>query len=309
MSLFLSIIVLIILFLILGASAHFTVKNIQLISRKLGIKIFALGIILGIITSLPEMILGINASIKNIPNVSVGNLFGGIMILFGIILGISLVLNRKIKTDGNIFQLLPQVLFIFFPLLLGLDGKFSRIDGFIILITYILLLFYLYKRNKNTQNIKVTLIKKQEILKSIFIIMISVTTLILISNIIIKISSDLLYKINITPLVMGLLLFSIGTNLPEIMITLTSWRKKDTELPLSHITGSAIANIMILGLICTFKPIFINIDVSYIMLMIFITLILTLVIIFYKTGKSLNKIEGLFLILLYILFVYFNTFS
>ncbi|MDD3284743.1 MAG: hypothetical protein PHZ07_04070 [Patescibacteria group bacterium] len=303
------IILLIILFIILGISADFAVKNIKNISKKLGIKIFTLGIILGIMTSFPEMILGINASIKNISNISAGNLFGGIMVLFGLILGTSLILNKKIKTNGKSFELLPQISFIFFPILLGLDGKFSIIDGIFIIISYVLLLFYLYKRNKkDEQGIQISFIKEQKITKYIFIIIISIIILLFTSDIIIRISTDLLNKTNINPFVIGLIMFSIGTNLPEIIITLTSWRKKNSELSFSHIMGSAMANIMILGLISIIKPINIIVDNSYIMLIPFIALILSLIVLFYKTGKILSRIEGIFLISLYVLFVYLNIF-
>lgn len=308
MTIFGSISLLIALFIVLGISADFLVHNIKIISNGLGIKIFALGIILGIITSLPEMVLGINASIKNIPNISAGNLLGGIIILFGLILGASLVLNRKIKTDGNLSNLLPQTLFIFCPLLLGIDGKFGLIDGIIIIIIYISLILFLYNKNKDAQSPQVSIIKRQKNFKSIFIIIISVVILIATSELIMNTSISLLNKINVNPFILGLLLFSIGTNLPEITITLTSWRKKSGELSFSHLMGSAMANIMILGLISIINPINIVVGIPYLILSSFIIFTLILVMIFYKTNKSLNRVEGIFLILLYILFVYLNIF-
>ncbi len=268
-----------------------------------------LGIILGITTTFPELILGINATVKGVANISAGNLLGGIMVLFGLILGGSLILNRGIKTDGQTLSLLPQILFIFLPLFLGLDGQFSVFDGGLILGAYILLLVYLYYRNqelKKKNEFSLIKIKGRENMRSIFIIIISIIILIISSNFIIKISGQLLQQININPFIIGLLLFSIGTNLPEITITLTSWWKKSADLSLSYVIGSAMANIMVLGLLSIIKPINIFPDLSYMLLIVFITFTLSILLIFYKSGKILSKIEGIFLILTYILFVYLN---
>jgi len=53
---------LLLLFVVLGWSANFAVKNIKYLGAILKIRLFAFGILLGLITSLPELSLGINAN-------------------------------------------------------------------------------------------------------------------------------------------------------------------------------------------------------------------------------------------------------
>jgi len=103
------------LFIALGWSANFAVKNIKYLGAVLKIRLFVFGILLGLITSLPELSLGINATIDNATTLAVGNLLGGIIVMLGLILGASLLLNRKIVTDGRLASLIPTVLVIFSP--------------------------------------------------------------------------------------------------------------------------------------------------------------------------------------------------
>ncbi|HNV96829.1 MAG TPA: hypothetical protein PKL13_00730 [bacterium] len=304
MYLILYIISLIILFGILGLSADFLVHNIKIISRKLGIKIFALGIVLGVMTSLPEMAVSVNSIINKVPNISVGNLMGSVMVIFGLILGISLILNRKIRTDGDMKYLLPQLGIVFLPFILGLDKKFGVVDGVIMISIYIILLIYLYQISKKYQNIQISIIKEQKIFKSILLSIISAIVVVASSYIIVKLSVILLNKLEIKPFILGLLIFSLGTNLPEITVAITSWKKKSPELSVSHLMGSIITNVIILGSISIINPITINLGYSYTLLIIFVSLILLLTAIFYKTKKSLDRIEGLFLISIYFIFLY-----
>lgn len=304
MDLILYIILLVILFGILGISADFLVHHIKIISRKLGIKIFALGVVLGIMTSLPEMTVGINSLINNVPNISVGNLLGSVMVIFGLILGISLILNRKIRTRGDMKYLLPQLGVVFLPFILGLDKKFSSLDGVIMIITYIILLIYLYQISKHYQRVQISIIKEQKIFKSILLSIISAIVVVTSSYIIVKLSILLLNKLEIKPFILGLLIFSLGTNLPEITVAITSWKKKSPELSISHLMGSIITNVIILGSMSIINPIIINLGYSYTILVVFVALILFLTAIFYKTKKSLDRIEGLFLISIYFIFLY-----
>ncbi len=300
------IVILIFLFGILGLSADFLVHNIKVISRKLGMKLSTLGVVLGIMTSLPEVAVSINSIINKVPNISVGNLLGSVMVIFGLIFGMSLILNRKIRTDGDMKNLLPQLGLVFLPFILGLDGNFSTIDGITMIIMYIILLIYLFKLSKKHQGFQVSVIKEEKVLKSILLTIISAIIVIISSGFIVKVSIILLNKLEIKPFILGLLIFSLGTNLPEITVALTSWKKKASELSISHLMGSIITNVIILGLMCIIKPITINIGSSYTVLVIFVALILILVGIFYKTCKSLDRIEGVFLLLTYFLFLYIS---
>ena len=122
------------LFIALGWVADLAVKNIKYIGATLKIRLFAFGILLGLATTLPELSLGINSTINQAASLSVGNILGGIIVILGLVLGASLLLNRKITTDGRWATLIPTVLFIFSPVLFGIDGQYGLTDGIIMVI-------------------------------------------------------------------------------------------------------------------------------------------------------------------------------
>jgi len=144
MPVILLIIILLILFALLGWAADLAVKNIRLIALSLRMKIFALGVILGIMTTLPELMVGLNATFHNVASLSVGNIMGGIVVVIGLVLGMSLILNRKIDTADNLRSLLPTSLVTLSPFFLGVDGSFGLVDGIIMIFLYLGLIFYLY---------------------------------------------------------------------------------------------------------------------------------------------------------------------
>jgi cation:H+ antiporter len=307
MSLIFNSLILIALFTILGLAADIVVNNVRSIATALKLKLFALGIVLGIFTTLPELSVGINASLEGAGSISVGNIMGGVIVLIGLILGTSLILNKKIGTEETLKMLFPASLVILSPFLFGIDGKLGIIDGLSMITLYVGLIFYLYHINRDRRmDSGLVVVDKGKIGKSIVLAIFGVIIVMLSSHWIVEITLDLLDKIQISELFIGLILFSLGTNLPEISITLTAWRKKNSELSLSHLVSSAFTNILILGFLTVLKPITFSTDIIYYVLVFFVFLIILLLFIFAKSDKSLSRREGGILFLIYVIFIIVN---
>jgi len=299
----LAILFLILLFFLLSKSADLIVLNLRKTGEKLGIKIFILGIILGIMTSTPEMAIGINSTLMNVPDMSFGNLVGGTIVLLALILGISLILNRKIKTEENSWPFLATLIVLFMPLILAFKGRLNEIDGIIMIISYILIVYFLYKKNKSINWPKIEIVNSKEIIKHIFWILIGIVLLTIISDLIVKTTMFVLRNHNISPFIIGLLFYSIGTNLPELIIAIRSFKRKVEELSFSNLIGSAISNVLMLGFLSFIKPIDINIDAAYFFLIIFNISLFILIYIFYRTDQLLSRIEGFVLLMMYLVFI------
>ncbi len=299
----LAILFLILLFFLLSKSADLIVLNLRKTGEKLGIKIFILGIILGIMTSTPEMAIGINSTLMNVPDMSFGNLVGGTIVLLALILGISLILNRKIKTEENSWPFLATLIVLFMPLILAFKGRLNEIDGIIMIISYILIVYFLYKKNKSINWPKIEIVNSKEIIKHIFWILIGIVLLTIISDLIVKTTMFVLRNHNISPFIIGLLFYSIGTNLPELIIAIRSFKRKVEELSFSNLIGSAISNVLMLGFLSFIKPIDINIDVAYFFLIIFNISLFVLIYIFYRTDQLLSRREGFVLLMMYLVFI------
>jgi len=298
-----TILALIALFYLLGKAADAVVVNVRNIGERLGVNIFFLGLILGFLTSLPELSVGINAISEGVPRISLGNLFGGILVLFGLILGVSVVINRKIKTDGDIQGVFQLLLFIVFPFLLGLDGSISWIEGIGIIVAYFLLLAHLYRKNNHLEKTERITVHKRDLLKNVFFVIAGIVFVIVISNIIIRMTLSLLESFGIPPFITGLLFFSIGTNLPEIIVTIRSWKRHIKELSVSNLLGSGIANAMIVGILAVMKTLPVELDLSYLMTIGVTLFLMWFFLKFYKTGNAFVRREGVALIGIYGFFV------
>jgi cation:H+ antiporter len=292
---------LVILFYLLGKSADLVIVNVRRLGEALGVKIFALGIGLGFLTSLPELAVGVNSLLLDIRALSLGNLLGGILVIFGLVLGFSAILNRSIETGAKAGTFLPVVIFIMAPLLLGLDGALSRIDGVAIIIGYALVLWYLLVRGPHKK------FERHDTIRGIagktLFIAIGVAAVLVISHFIIQVTLLLTEDLGISPFAIGVVLFAIGTNLPEIIVAFRSWRRNVEELSLSNLIGSAIANPAIVGIFALVKPFDVEVSPSYYLLLIFTLILLAVLNRFYETDKKLTRAEGIVLVVFYALFI------
>lgn len=294
------------LFIALGWSADFAVKNIKYLGVVLGIRLFVFGILLGLITSLPELSLGINATIDQATTLSVGTLIGGMIVILGLVLGLSLILHRNIDTDGRLASLIPTALVIFAPILLGVDGKYSIFDAFLMIGLYAGLIFYLYRLNDSDNHKNIEITDSNRIGKSIIFAIFGIIGVLIASHWIVGITLDLLSYIPISQFVIGLVVFSVGTNLPEISIAISSWRKKSSELCLSHLLSSSFTNVLILGILALMRPIIFATNVEFWLAAIFLGVILTLLTYFYYSDRKMDRREGVILFLAYIFFMIIN---
>lgn len=305
---FINIFLLVILFVFLALAADLVVKNVSYLAKVLQIRLFALGIILAIITTLPELSVGINASREGIAGLSVGNILGGVVVIFGLVLGLSLLFNRQVETDGELKSIVPQIAIIFLPLILGSDGVFSLFDGLILILAYLALVYYLYRTSRHFLNFGegIAILEKKKILRAAFFSLVGIILVLLVSGQIVEVTTKILERWQVSRLVVGLLIFSVGTNLPEISIALTSWRKKASELSLSYLLSSAVANVLVLGVLSIINPLVFKINYSYYSLVLFLAVILSLLVIFYRSHKRLDRAEGAVLFLFYLLFLAVN---
>ena len=299
---------LVLLFGVLGFTADLAVRNIKYITTALKLKLFSLGILLGIVTSLPELSVGINTTAENVASLSVGNIMGGIIVIFGLILGVSLLFDNKVSTKGSLKSLVPSVLVMLSPILLGLDGKYLLWDGLVMISLYVGLLLYLYLINHSFEGLQTAFLHKKRVEKAIFLSIVGIVIVVLSSHFIVDITVDLLENTSINKLFIGVIVFSIGTNLPEIIVTFTSWRRKTSGLSLSHLVSSAFTNILVLGILAIIQPITFTLGPTFYSLAVFIVLILSIFIFSSYSGGGLSRKEGFVLLTAYVLFLAANIF-
>ena len=123
------------------------------------------------------------------------------------------------------------------------------------------------------------------------------------AELLIRYSSALARSMGVSPIIIGLTIVSIGTSLPEFVVSLIAAMQNTMGISIGNIIGSNIAN---MGLILGIGALIVNLEVKKewvykeIPFMLFATFLFTL---FARTNYTLGRIEGSILFLFLILFL------
>ena len=289
-------------FAVLAYGADMLVANIKMIASHYHLSIFLLGIILGFFTSIPELILGLTAVHRGVASLSLGNLLGGIIVLFGLILGLAIIVHRTIKTDGQSSTIAPSILILLLPLILGLKGSLNHWDGLIIIIAYITMVLYSARTESSAKQARVS--KPPRLASRHFLFsLLGLGLIIGTSQVIVSTMTELMERWQWPPLVAGVLLLAIGTNLPEIVVTIESLIKQASDLSISNLIGSAIGNVVVAGILLQFGSFSIQPFMAFVVTASTICLLSSFLLLFYKTDKQFSRWEGIILLCIYLLFL------
>ena len=180
--------------------------------------------VLGLATSAPELLVGINSAIKGIPGLSYGNLIGANIVLLSFVVGLSALLNGKIHLHSSIERrtIYTSTIIILSPLVLALDGIVSRLDGMILVAIYLIYLtVVIFKRRRLETEITRPFIKHDVRVHKLWLwFAAGIIGLLVGSYFVVYLATHLSDSWNIAPIIVGFLILSFGTNLPEIFITI-----------------------------------------------------------------------------------------
>lgn len=123
-------------------------------------------------------------------------------------------------------------------------------------------------------------------------------------------SSRIARKFNVKEIIIGLTIVSIGTSMPELIISVTSALKNQSDFAIGNILGSNISNLFfILGVCAIIKPLLfkkqtVRIEIPFV---IFLTALLY---IFGNNGDYhlITELEGIIFIVFCVLFTIYNIF-
>lgn len=290
--------------IVLARSSQLAIRFASKLSKEIHISEFIISFFfIAFITILPETVIGIISAIKEIPSLGAGTLIGSnvadLSLIFGIII-LASIKGLKLKKEDKKENFLYSVILLV-PLLLALDGNFSRIDGLILVFSgiyfYYRLIedFKLFKKHKEYNNKKV--------LKYSLFLILSLAVLVLSAYFTVKYGSELSKLVNIKPLILGSIVIALGTTLPELMFSLKSIREKHSELGVGDLFGTVLWDGTIaLGVIALINPFSF---MKEIMIIPALFMFLASLVIDYlsRRDKLLSKRDGVYLILFYIVFL------
>lgn len=298
-------------FLLLVVGGEFIVRSSVALSLKFNISKFVIGMtVVSFATSLPELIVSVNAALNNSPSIAINNVIGSNIANIGLVLGLISILG-KITVD-NYFYKRDWPWMFFFSLLMWFfisqDSVLQKHEG---LILFLILIFFTLTIIKKSNYLDFKGSIDDELLKTsnfkIFIwLIISSITLYFGSEFLVDGAVNLAKQISISEAVISVTIVAIGTSVPELAASLVAIAKKEEGISVGNLIGSNIYNIgSVLGLTAMIKEIPIAEEIiqrDIIWMLIFALIVIVLAIIPRK--NYLTSFKGLIMFSMYLYFIF-----
>lgn len=262
--------------------------------------------------SIPNLFVDINAVLHNLPQLAFGDIVGGNMVNLSLLLALAVLLTRgNLLTDSRMVQTsaLFTTAIALLPLLLISDGNLSRGDGLVLIFAFLFYTFWIFSKEDRFKKVYGDKEKKPiagifDFLKSLLKIVFLLGMLLLASEGIVKSAQFFSISFNIPLSIIGILIVGLGNCFPEIYFTFISAKKNQNWMILGGIMGSVIVcATLVLGIVALISPFEIKDFSPFVTARIFTVIAAFFFLLVVRTGRKITKIEGLFLLFLYIVFL------
>ncbi|MDQ7084253.1 MAG: calcium/sodium antiporter [Sulfurovum sp.] len=271
----------------------------------IGATLIALG------TSLPEMAASIAASYNGKSDIALSNVIGSNILNITLVLATVFLISKKINPKRDFFAkdstwaLVPVLVFI----LMIIDGVISRFDAILLLLLMAAYLLFLLQDAKNIPKDDLPPLEDEDFSwgKTIPLLLGAFILVIIGAHFTVESASDIAKSFGISEWIIGILMISIGTSLPELVVSISAAVKGKVDMAIGNIIGSNMANTtVVLGAAALTNPL--NIDASAYIFDIATMIVATLLLIFITANKLYNKSAGISLFIILGLFLN-NTFQ
>lgn len=287
--------------------ADLLIDQSERIALKFNIPEFIIGAtLIALGTSLPEMAASIAASVSNKPDIAIANVIGSNILNITLVLASVFLIATKINPSRDFFAkdstwaLVPVLVFI----LMILDGMISRFDAALLLLLMGAYLVFLLQDAKNIpeEDFEDLDIGTFSWTKSIPILLGGFVLVIVGAHFTVESASDIAKSFGISEWIIGIIMVSLGTSLPELVVSISAAVKGKVDMAIGNIIGSNMANTtVVLGAAALTKPM--SIDAPAYIFDIATMIVATLILVFITANKLYNKSAGISLIILLGLFL------
>ena len=212
---------------------------------KLG-SLFIGGLLIASITSLPEFITSISASLLNNPSLSFGDILGSNLFNIFVLAVYNIYFLRKCifkkSSKKYIFECIILILDYVF-IFLGSNNILPFLTSFILIINYFI---YIYSLINNQSEEKETSKKEKYVLLKFFI----TSVFMIIVSVFLTIEADKITRMYpaFSSSTVGAILLGITTSLPEVVTTFSLLQINNYNMAISNMLGSNIFNFLVLSI-------------------------------------------------------------
>lgn len=288
--------------------ADFIIKESERIALHFKISHFVIGATLVAFgTSLPEMAASMMASSQGKSDMAIANVVGSVLFNITLVLGIVFFIAKKMAPERDLFAkdsawiLMPVIVFM----IMIYDGEIGRFDGVLFLLMMGAYLFFLFSDSKEDfeDGIDEELAKEKFAWgKTVVLLLIGFALTIGGAHFVVESGSNIARTFGVSEWIIGIFLISLGTSLPELVVSIVAVKKGHADMSIGNIIGSNVANFsMVLGGASLLAPLHVNMQASQydIYMMIGASLALLLIL----ANKLYNRSGAILLLILLGLFI------
>jgi cation:H+ antiporter len=288
--------------------ADFIIKESERIALHFDISHFVIGATLVAFgTSLPEMAASMVASYHGKSDMAVANVVGSVIFNITLVLGMVFMIAKAMNPDRDLFNkdsvwtIVPVVIFF----IMIQDGEIGCIDGVLFLLMMVSYLLFLFSSSKDDLEgeIDEELVREKfNWLKSIVLLSIGFVLTIGGANFVVESGTNIAHALGVSEWIIGLFLISLGTSLPELVVSLVAVKKGNAEMSIGNIIGSNVANFsMVLGGASLLSPL--SVDLQATAFDLFVMAGASIALLFVLANRLYNKAGGIFLLTILALFI------
>jgi len=298
-------------FALLVVGGDFLVRASVALSLKLNISKMVIGLtVVSFATSLPELLVSLNAALNGSPSIAINNVVGSNIANIGLVLGITALIGT-IYVDKTFYKFNWPVLMLFsmlFYYFLSNDNELSTLEGAILFIGLIVFVILVLRKSSDTE-------PDDSIDELTVVSNFKIGVWLLIGGAALYFGSDWLVKgaiviakeIGVSEAVISVSIIAVGTSVPELAASVMAVVRNEKAISLGNLIGSNIFNIgSVLGLTAMIKPIIVEdpliVSRDLIWMLVFAAILLPLA--FILKRHELKKTEGFVLVFIYGIFIY-----
>ena len=268
--------------------------------------------VLGFLTSISELSVAINSTLDGIPQVSAGNLVGASFVILLFIIPLLAVLGRGIDLRHTLgkYTLPFALLVIGLPSLFALDGDVRPAEGLLMFLLYGTLLYFMRREEGGSKRQLASAalaieksIRRVRPVEDILKIFVGASFIFLAGNLLVGEAAFLATYFGVPASIIGLLLLSIGTNVPELVVAVRSILRHRNDIAFGNYMGSAAANTGIFAVLALLNGTFAVERSEFLITFILTAGGLSLFWRFSRSKHDISRQEGLALLAVYVIFL------
>lgn len=287
--------------ILLVAGAEALVRGSARLAAALGVTPLIIGLTLVAYgTSAPELAVSTQAALSGRPAIALGNVIGSNLFNTLAILGVAALVRPLVVHRSLVVRDVPVMIAVSIAtLLLGLDGRYGRVDGGLLLLGAVAYTWLAIRGAKaHPEDVPpvevVGRTGRAFAARQVLLALVGLALLVLGSRWLVDGATGIARALSVSELVIGLTIVAGGTSLPELATSLLATARGQRDIAVGNVVGSNIFNLVgILGVAALVAPHGIPVPAASLRFEIPLVVATAIVCLpVFATGRRISRLEG-----------------